>query len=338
MNPKRMKFVVTAFVICVACSAGLAQTPPTQLQPTQLRVDVTNFVLYNYDTFDTSQFGTNPRATTVPMKTYNFHVATGDITAVNGALAKGTLLCSTMPMFVLNPNPTPGMQAIADTTRSMRDDCSLEIMTGAGTTVGTIYFSGLYGGPPPPGAISGATRSNMIVTGGTGAFLGVRGQVGHVSWTPRVASVTEDPANRRINGGGTQSVVLQLFPMFRPETLVTPAGPAVAHSNDFSLVTTSKPARAGEILVVFATGLGPTSPGVEYGQPFPASPLLLVNAPVGVGINGIAADVLYAGGYPGSIDGYQVNFRMPTGITPGTATLRISAGFINGSTVTIAVQ
>src|SRR5579863_3233536 len=114
-----------------------------------------------------------------------------------------------MPMFVLSPTPAHGTQAIADTTRSMTDDCSLEIMTASGRQVGTIYYSGLYGGPPPPGAPSTSTRSNMIVTRGTGAFCGVRGQAGQISWTPRVASVTEDPANRRLNGGGTQSLVLQ---------------------------------------------------------------------------------------------------------------------------------
>jgi hypothetical protein len=37
-------------------------------------------------------------------------------------------------------------------------------------------------------------------------------------WTPRVASVTEDPANRRVNGGGVESIVLQLFPIFPPST------------------------------------------------------------------------------------------------------------------------
>src|SRR5438552_3635618 len=167
--------------------------------PTTLQMDVNNFVLYNYDTFDMNQFGTNGSATNIMMKTYNFHVAIGDITAVSGTAAKGTLLCGTMPMFVLSPNPTPGTQAMADTSRSMIDQCSVEIMTSAGAAVGTIYYSGLYGGPPPPGAPSASTRSNMVVTGGTGAFFGVRGQAGHISWTPRVASVTEDPARRRLN-------------------------------------------------------------------------------------------------------------------------------------------
>jgi hypothetical protein len=200
------------FGMVFGASASLAQVKPTTVQ-----VDVHNFVLYNYDTFDTTQFGTNPAATNVMMKTYNYHISIGDIVAVNSAPAKGTLLC-THTMFVLSPTATVGsMKAIADTRRAMIDDCSLEVLRNDGTAVGTIFIHGLFSGPPAPRAPSAITFSNMIVTGGTGAFLGVRGQAGQTGpWTPRVASVTEDPANRRVNGGGVESIVLQLFPMFPP--------------------------------------------------------------------------------------------------------------------------
>lgn len=108
--------------------------------------------------------------------------------------------------------------AIADTARAMIEDCSLEILNSDGTAVGTIFIHVLFGGAPPRGAPSTVTLSNMIVTGGTGAFFRVRGQVGQTGpWTPRVASVTEDPANRRVNGGGAESIVLQLFPAFDPD-------------------------------------------------------------------------------------------------------------------------
>lgn len=177
----------------------------------------------------------------------------------------------------------------------------------------------------------------MIITGGTGAFLGVRGQAGHISMAPRVASVTEDPANRRANGGGTESIVLQLLPMFRPEIVMTSGVPAVVHASDFSLVTAARPAKADEILTAYVTGLGPSA-GVEYGQPFPASAAKTANSPVEVSVNGTPAEVLFTGGYPGAVDGYQVNFRLPAGVATGAATLQLTAGFIAGGQVTIAVQ
>lgn len=321
-----------ALVVAITGFGCMAQTTPTGLQ-----VDVNNYVLYNYDTFDTSQFGTNPNATKVPMKTYNYHLSIGDVVAVGGTAAKGTLFC-THTMFVLNPNPAAGAQAIADIARNMMDDCALEILTSGGTAIGTVFFRGLYGGTPPPGGPAAAARSNMNVTGGTGAYLGVRGQAGHTGpWTPRVASVTEDPSKRRANGGGTASIILQLFPMFRPQIVMTPGGPAVVHSSDFTLVTAAKPAKAGEILSLFANGLGPTNPGVDFGQPFPAGSSQPVNSPVVVTMNGNSAEVLYAGSYPGAVDAYQVNFRVPAGAS-GTVALGLTAGFIPGAQVTILVQ
>ena len=108
----------------------------------------------------------------------------------------------------------------------------------------------------------------MAIIGGTGAFIGARGQWGQAvtptSTTIRQASVTEDPTFRRLNGGGRVKFVLQVIPLYQPEIFTTSAGPAVFHA-DFSLVTAAKPAKAGEVLVVKATGLGPTVPGVNPG-------------------------------------------------------------------------
>src|SRR5207237_2441503 len=116
------------------------------------------------------------------------------------------------------------------------------------------------------------------------------------------------------------------------------SGPAITHSSDFSAVTSSKPAAAGEVLSLFATGLGPTVPAVDPGQPFPSSPAAAVNSPIEVKVNGNSAEVLGAIGYPGSVDGYQVNFRVPPGTAKGVATIQVTAAWIAGTAVGIAVQ
>jgi uncharacterized protein (TIGR03437 family) len=112
----------------------------------------------------------------------------------------------------------------------------------------------------------------------------------------------------------------------------------VAHSSDFSLVTANHPAKAGEILSLFATGLGPVRANIDPGQPFPANPLAVVNFPVEVTVNGTPAEVLGAAGYPGAVDGYQVNFRVPNSTGHGTAQLQLSAAWITSSTAAIAIQ
>ena len=239
--------------------------------------------------------------------------------------------------------PVPG-QAIADTARVGLAVFTFEILKRDGTPIGTIMTYGFAGGSAPPGAPVAATAgSNFVITGGTGAFLGARGQMELVANQPGVASqrgasIAEDPANRRLNGGGTQRYVVHLIPMSAPQIAMLPAGPAITHSSDFSLVTVSKPAAAGEVLSLFATGLGPTVPAVEPGQPFPSKPLANVNSPVEVTVNGKAAEILGAVGYAGGVDGYQVNFRVPPDTGKGTASIQVSAAWILGTAVGIAVQ
>jgi uncharacterized protein (TIGR03437 family) len=152
------------------------------------------------------------------------------------------------------------------------------------------------------------------------------------------ASTAEDPANRRKNGGGRVRFVLQVIPMSAPQIVAAGSGPAITHSSDSTVVTAAKPAAAGEILSVAATGLGPTRPGVDPGQPFPSSPPAAVNSPVQVLVNGKPAEVLAAVGCPGTVDGYRVNFRVPPDVALGTATIQVRAAWIAGSAVTIAIS
>ena len=260
--------------------------------------------------------------------------------AVNGQRAMGTFTRHNQQLG-LNPAPNAS-QAIADTVRNGVTGDTFEILKSDGTPIGTILTHGFTAGSPPLGAPLSITQSNFAIVGGTGAFLGARGQLGQAV-TPqtiaaRAASITEDPANRRRNGGGRVRFVLQVIPMSVPQIMSTTNGPAVTHCADFTLVTAAKPAAAGENLCLFATGLGPTRPGVDPGQPFPSSPLALVNSPVQVTVNGNNAQVIGAAGYPGAVDGYQVNFQVPSGTTKGPGSVQVSAAWIAGPSVNIPIQ
>jgi uncharacterized protein (TIGR03437 family) len=126
--------------------------------------------------------------------------------------------------------------------------------------------------------------------------------------------------------------------MFPPQLVMTPGGPAVTHSSDFSLVTASKPAAPGETLSLFVTGLGATRAAIDPGQPFPSSPLAEVISPIQATVNGRPADVIAAVGFPGQVDTYQVNVRIPAGTATGTARLQLTAAWIAGPAVSIPIQ
>lgn len=92
------------------------------------------------------------------------------------------------------------------------------------------------------------------------------------------------------------------------------------------------------MLTLYATRLGPTRPSLQPGSVFTADPLQVANSPIEVSLNGQAAEVLYAGGDPGSADRFQVNFRVPNGLAPGMANLQVTAAWIAGPQVRIAIQ
>jgi hypothetical protein len=328
----------------VYCISARGQAPAATLY-----IELQNVVEYQVDTSDLSKYGTDPNVTQgkiakglgvgcagVPIIGY------ADIVAVNGQPARGTYAVRGVSVCT-SPTPILGLEAISDTAwPSLRDE-TYEILQSDGITpVGTIMTYGLSSGmPSPPGPPAGS--KNSAITGGTGAFLGVRGQKGQRNGLlsgavgERTASITEDPGKRLLNGGGHTLTVLYVIPLSWPTVVTTAGGPAIVHS-DFSLVSASKPAAVGEILSLFATGLGPTRTSLTPGQPFPSSPLAVVNSPLDVTVNGKSAELLGAVGYPGAVDGYQVNFRVPPGTGAGTATIQISAAWIPGAPVSIAVK
>ena len=123
-----------------------------------------------------------------------------------------------------------------------------------------------------------------------------------------------------------------------PRIVSTPGGAAVTHSNDFTLVTAAKPAVPGEVLSLFATGLGPTRPSGNPGQPFPSNPPAAVSSLVEVRVAAKPAELFGAVGFPGSVDGYQVNFRVPADTVKGAVTIRVSSGLVVSTPVNIMVQ
>jgi hypothetical protein len=251
---------LAATLFGAACAQpGLAQVAA----PSILQIDVTNNVIYFQDTSDISKYATEPNATPPAISFRNFYRVEGiaDIVAVNGQPVKGTY-ANAATAVVLRTAPTPG-QALADMVRQAVAVTTFEILKSDGTPIGTIVASGLFAGDAPPGSPTAAAGGNAVITGGTGAFLGARGQLSVAAPAPGVvvqrnASIMEDPANRRRNGGGTQRWIAHLIPMSAPQIVTTASGPAVLHA-DFSPVTAAKPARPGEVLIVQATGLGPTA-------------------------------------------------------------------------------
>jgi uncharacterized protein (TIGR03437 family) len=121
----------------------------------------------------------------------------------------------------------------------------------------------------------------------------------------------------------------------------TGQGQAAAINQDgITVNTAATPTKVGDIISLYATGEGQTTPtgvdGKAASVPFPYP-----NLPVTATVGGQTALVKYAGGAPGMVAGLmQVNVQIPAGIQTGNAVqvvLRVGDVFSQGG-VTIAVR
>jgi uncharacterized protein (TIGR03437 family) len=156
-----------------------------------------------------------------------------------------------------------------------------------------------------------------------------------------INSAQQVVASRGVTLSVPQSVVIAaaspgVFTFTDNQAVVVDVDPS---STTQYVVTSQRPATPGHVLVIYCTGLGETTPPVPTGEAAPANPLSRAVNDVAVTIGGQTAEVLFAGLTPTQVGLYQVNVRLPAGLTPGPRlTLVVTAAGQSSAPVTIAVQ
>ncbi|HXI44234.1 MAG TPA: hypothetical protein VNH83_29890 [Bryobacteraceae bacterium] len=124
-------------------------------------------------------------------------------------------------------------------------------------------------------------------------------------------------------------------------------GPAVATFADYSVVTLiatgvdrpqtlARPAKPGEVLILWGTGLGPVASTVDESQPASAGDMKNLAASVFVG--GKSAQIQYKGRSPGSAGLDQINFKVPAGVTGCFVPVAVQAGGVVSNFGSIAIS
>ena len=116
----------------------------------------------------------------------------------------------------------------------------------------------------------------------------------------------------RTPGGVSDNLNLQILPaaasVFRDSASEIPT---IFRMKNNELVTLSNPIHPEDTIVIYATGLGRTSPALEAGVPAPADPLPVALIAPEVTLGGVALPVHFAGTVPGEVGVYQINASVP---------------------------
>lgn len=112
---------------------------------------------------------------------------------------------------------------------------------------------------------------------------------------------------------------------------------AVLKNADFSLVGPANAAKAGDVILVYCTGLGATSASLATGTLVPSTTTANTTAAVTATIGGKPATVTYAIAAPGFAGLYQVALTVPSGLS-GNAAIVLTQGGALSNSVPIPVQ
>ncbi|HEV2445189.1 MAG TPA: BACON domain-containing carbohydrate-binding protein [Candidatus Sulfopaludibacter sp.] len=183
----------------------------------------------------------------------------------------------------------------------------------------------MFGAVPAPLTYVSATQINAVVPYGVAGNATTQVQVQYQGQSSSALSASVQPAAPAIFSADLSG-----------------HGPGAILNTDFKLNTSTNPASAGSVVMIYGTGGGVTSPASSDGSLAPmAEPFPRLMLPVTVSVGGIPAQVTYSGGSPGLVDGLtQFNVVIPSGVTPGPSVpvLLQVGGYQSQPGLTIAIQ
>lgn len=112
----------------------------------------------------------------------------------------------------------------------------------------------------------------------------------------------------------------------------------IAYDTSGDLIGSSHPATRGQMVNLYANGLGPVNNQPADGQPTPASPSATTTTTPTVTIGGQAASVQFSGLAPGLIGVYVLTVQVPAGISPGMQPAIVTINGVASPPSTLPVQ
>jgi len=139
----------------------------------------------------------------------------------------------------------------------------------------------------------------------------------------------------QVINNGTQSNAVTLYQADCSPGIFTLAsnglGDGAIRHADFSVVNSSNPARQGEVVLIYMTGLGDVTPPVADGAAAPSNPLTGTTTSydvfIGGAFSGVRATVQFQGLAPGFPGLYQMNVQIPNNAPLGDQYIGVNSSF-----------
>jgi uncharacterized protein (TIGR03437 family) len=125
-----------------------------------------------------------------------------------------------------------------------------------------------------------------------------------------------------------------------PAVLQFTSGLIVAQHQDAAatLISDAAPAKPGEYIVLYMSGLGATDIPVPSGQASPANPPANVLDTPLLTLNGQPVPLLFAGLTPSLVGLYQINVQIPLDLADGTYDMVVSQSGVISNTTSLPVK
>ncbi len=224
---------------------------------------------------------------------------------------------------------------------------NLNPQVGAALAPGTIVQ--IYGASLGSMTVGGAVVNGQLQTSLNGVSVTVNGIAAPLFYTSSGQINAQIPSE--LEGGQQYQVLVSVNGLYsNPLTMNTsavgpglasfPDGAVIAQDLGYNLITADHPAHAGDVIILYATGMGPTNPAVATGAvaPSPPMPLAQVTVAPKVSIGGANAQVVFAGLSPGSVGLYQIDVVIPAGAGTGSLPLVVMQSGVASNTVMVPVQ
>ncbi len=227
------------------------------------------------------------------------------------------------------PVLSAAISAVSDPTRTL--GANLALMSVYGTNLAKVATN--LDGFPPLNALPLAINGTSVTVGGLPAPLQEVALDHVVIQVPAETPVGPQSVVVRNVNGPSQALIIPVQTA-APNLFFDAVGGSVLKTPEYSLLRPDNAATAGDVLIIYSTGLGQTSGPLNTGRIVPAQPYFYTQ-PVTVTIGGLDAPVIYSIASPGFAGLYQTAVQMPAGVPPGPVSMQMTEAGAASNVVTI---